>query len=369
MVRAADRPGPRAGTLPPMRRGWVLGTVAVAIGALLVGACRPVPPDATLRSLAELRDGRVFGTSVEPAQFDRPADAALIAHQFSSVTPENAMKWEVVHPGVSTWDFTAADGIVAFAEAHGQRVRGHTLVWHRQNPAWLTGSTPTRDEAIATLRDHIATLVGRYRGRIAQWDVVNEAIADDGTLRDSVWLRSIGPDYIRLAFEFAHAADPDADLFINDYLIERGGAKAATLLWIVQTLRNEGVPIDGVGYQTHALVPSLMPTPEQFADEMRRFAGRGLLVEITEMDVAVHLPSDPAVDPQAQADAYGSSVMACLAVRECTGITTWNYSDAESWIPGEFPGFGEASIFDGALAPKPSFERIRQLLWWDLRAR
>lgn len=363
---AGDGPSLRSS---PMRRGWLLGPVAVAVGALLIGACRPVPADSTLRGLADLRDARVFGTSVDPAQFGRPADVDLIASQFSSVTPENAMKFEAVHPGSTTWNFAAADEIVEFAEAHGQRVRGHTLVWHRQNPAWLTGGSSTRDELIAIMRDHITTLVDRYRGRVAQWDVVNEAIADDGTLRDTLWLRGIGPDYIRLAFEFAHEADPDAALFINDYLIERGGAKAATLLWIVQSLRNEGVPIDGVGYQTHALVPALMPTPEQFADEMRRFASRGLLVEITEMDVAVHLPSDPAVDPQAQADAYGSAVMACLAVRECIGITTWNYADSESWIPGEFPGFGEASIFDGALAPKPAFERIRQLLWWDLRAR
>ena len=348
---------------------WRFAPIAVAVGALLIGACRPVPPDSTLRSLADLRDGRVFGTSVDPAQFDRPADATLIASQFSSVTPENAMKWVVVHPAADTWDFSGADAIVDFAAAHDQRLRGHTLVWHRQNPTWLTDGSFTRDELISILRDHIATLVGRYRGRIAQWDVVNEAIADDGTLRDNLWLRGIGPDYIRLAFEFAHEADPDAELFINDYLIERGGSKAATLLWIVQSLRNEGVPIDGVGYQTHALVPALMPTPEQFADEMRRFASRGVLVEITEMDVAAHLPSDPAVDPQAQADAYGSAVMACLAVRECTGITTWNYADSESWIPGEFPGFGEASIFDAALAPKPAFERIRQLLWWDLHAR
>ncbi|MFM8971355.1 MAG: endo-1,4-beta-xylanase, partial [Actinomycetota bacterium] len=300
-----------------MRRTVGLGALAV-VATILLGACRPVPPDATLRALAG-RAGRAFGTSVEPAQFDRPADGALIAGQFSSVTPENVMKWEVVHPGPATWNHAPGDAVVDFAEAHGQRVRGHALVWHRQNPAWLTGGSYTRDELIAILEEHISTLVGRYRGRIAQWDVVNEAIADDGTLRDTIWSRGIGPEYLRLAFEFAHAADPDAELFINDYLIERGGPKAATLLWIVASLRAQGVPIHGVGYQVHALLPSLMPTPEQFADEMRRFASRGLLVEITEMDVALRLPTDPSSDPQRQADAYGSAVMACLAVPECTG--------------------------------------------------
>lgn len=371
MVAGGSRSGPAPGSLrcPTMRRTMRLGALAGLVVAVAAAACRPVPPDATLRSLADLRDGRLIGTSVEPAQFGRSTDAALIASQFSSVTPENVMKWEVVHPGPSTWNHTPGDAVVAFAEEHGQRVRGHTLVWHRQNPAWLTGGSYSRDELIAVLEDHISTLVGRYEGRVAQWDVVNEAIADDGTLRDTIWLRGIGPDYIRLAFEFAHAADPDAELFINDYLIERGGAKAATLLWIVASLRAQGVPIHGVGYQVHALVPSLMPTPEQFADEMRRFASRGMLVEITEMDVALQLPSDPTTGPQQQADAYGSAVMACLAVRECTGVTTWNYSDAESWIPGEFPGFGEASIYDAELRPKPAYERIRQLLWWNLRAR
>lgn len=352
--------------------GWARGaavTLTAALGAALLVGCRPVPPDVTLRSLAALRGGRSFGTSVEPPQFARAADAALIADQFSSVTPENAMKWEVVHPGRATWDFAGADAVVAFAEAHGQRVRGHALVWHRQNPAWLTGGTFSRDELAAILRDHIAEVVGRYRGRIAQWDVVNEAIADDGTLRDTLWLRGLGPDYIRLAFEYAHEADPDAILFINDYLIELGGPKADTLLWIVQSLRNAGVPIGGVGYQMHELGASMMPTPERLAAQMRRFADRGLGVEITEMDVAVRQPSDPAVDPQRQADAYGSAVMACLGVPTCTGITTWNYADSESWIPGEFPGWGEASIYDAALAPKPALDRIRKLLWWDLRAR
>ena len=343
--------------------------VVVAALALASAACRPVPTDATLRSLATQRDGRFIGTSVDPTQFGRPADSDLIARQFSSVTPENSMKWEVVHPGASTWDFTAADAIVAYAEAHGQRVRGHALVWHRQNPAWLTGGSYTRDELIAILRNHIETLVGRYRGRIAQWDVVNEAIADDGTLRDNLWLRGIGPDYIRLAFEYAHAADPDAALFINDYLTELGGPKADTLLWIVQSLRNAGVPIDGVGYQMHELGPGMMPNPDVLAERMRRFADRGLQVEITEMDVALRLPSDPAVDPQRQADAYGSAVMACLAIPRCTGITTWNYADSESWIPGEFPGWGEASLYDGTLAPKPAVERVRNLLWWNLHAR
>lgn len=358
--------------MPSRRGGWRSKSAAVlAVGLLAaaLSACRPVPPDATLRSLAALRDGRTFGTSVEPPQFGRSADAALIAQQFSSVTPENAMKWEIVHPGPSTWDFSAADEVVAFAEAHGQRVRGHPLIWHRQNPAWLTGSTATPEELAAILRDHISTLVGRYRGRIAQWDVVNEAVADDGTLRDNLWLRGLGPDYIRLAFDYAHEADPAAELFINDYLIELGGPKADTLLWIAQSLRDDGVPIDGVGYQMHELGPGMMPTPERLADQMRRFADRGMLVEITEMDVALRLPSDPAIDPARQADAYGSAVMACLAVPRCTGITTWNYADSESWIPGEFPGWGDASIYDGSLAPKPAVGRIRNLLWWNLRAR
>ncbi|MFM7270143.1 MAG: endo-1,4-beta-xylanase [Actinomycetes bacterium] len=343
--------------------------VGLAGLALLTGACRPVPPDATLRSLAALRDGRSIGTSVDPTQFSRPADAGLIGTQFSSVTPENAMKWEVVHPGTSTWNFATGDAILDFAEAHGQRVRGHALVWHRQNPAWLTGGTFTREQLTQVLRDHIETLVGRYRGRIAQWDVVNEAIADDGTLRDTLWLRGIGPDYIRLAFEYAHAADPDAELYINDYLIELGGPKADTLLWIVQSLRAAGVPIHGVGYQMHELGPAMMPNPDLLAERMRRFTAVGVDVEITEMDVALRLPSDPVADPQRQADAYGSAVMACLAVSRCTGITTWNYADSESWIPGEFPGWGEASIYDGSLAPKPAVDRIRKLLWWNLRAR
>lgn len=343
------------------------GSLAAAGAALLLVGCRPIPPDATLADLAAQRGHRTIGTAVEGHQLDRPADAALIAREFSVVTPENAMKWGPVHPERTRYDFAAADRIVEFARAHGQAVRGHTLVWHQQNPAWLVDGSFTRDELVGILRDHIHTVVGRYRGEVAHWDVVNEAVDDQGRMRDNLWLRGIGPEYVELAFRFAHEADPSARLFYNDYLIERAGPKADAVDRLVTGLLERGVPIEGVGFQMHVFTPGLMPSAGDLAAQFRRYADRGLDVAVTELDVALLLPSSPQalVD---QAAAYGRAASACLSVARCKTFVMWGYTDGDSWIPTTFPGFGDALVFDADLRPKPAYESLCAVLWWNVRA-
>src|SRR4051794_12751248 len=190
------------GTVGAAATSWAAPATASASSVEAAGAASavPDPTTATLRQLAR-HTGLRIGTAVDTTALRNDARyRELVATEFSSVTPENVMKWEVVHPAQDRYDFSQADELVAFARAHGQKVRGHTLVWHNQLPSWLTSGTWTRNQLRAILREHIFTVVGRYRGRVWAWDVVNEAFNDDGTLRQTIWLKTIGPDYIADAF-------------------------------------------------------------------------------------------------------------------------------------------------------------------------
>src|SRR4051812_2136136 len=245
-----------------MRRRTALGTLVTGLlTAALVGgpatapagaAARvPDPTTSTLRQLAAHTGMRV-GTAVDTAALAAdPTYRVAVADQFDSVTPENVMKWEVVEPERGRYDFTQADELVAFAREHRQLVRGHTLVWHNQLPSWLTAGSWTRAELRDILRQHIRTEAGHFRGRLWAWDVVNEAFNDDGTPRDTLWLRVLGPDYIADAFRWAHQADPKAVLFYNDYNIEGLNPKSDAVHALLSRLRREGVPVQGVGLQGH----------------------------------------------------------------------------------------------------------------------
>jgi endo-1,4-beta-xylanase len=199
--------------------------------------------------------------------------------------------------------------------------------------------------------------VGHFKGRVKQWDVVNEAIRDDGTgLRDNLWLRGIGPEYIPLAFQFAREADPDARLYLNDYLNETITPKSNYFFGYAYIQRAFGMPIGGLGVQMHRFL--LLPwTQAEVEANLRRMGDAGFQVWITEMDVAILLPTDEAKLAE-QAGVYGDVFRACLAVRRCRGITTWGFTDRSSWIPGEFPGFGDALPFDATLQPKPAYHAI-----------
>jgi endo-1,4-beta-xylanase len=320
----------------------------------------PLLSGPSLRELAAARDLRI-GAAVGPEALRcEPAYAGVLGREFSILTTENALKFGPVHPARERYDFEAADAIVEFAEANDMLVRGHTLVWHTQQPAWLEGAKWTRDELIEVLREHITTVVGRYRGRIAAWDVVNEAIEEDGSLRDTLWLRIIGPEYIDMAFRWAHEADPDALLFYNDYACEGLGCKSDAVYALVQGMLERDVPIHGVGLQTHLVLAS-PPGLEDVLANVKRLGDLGLLVHVTEMDVRMQgEPTEAKLERQAQM--YGEFLETCLEAENCTAFVLWGFTDRHSWIPGSNPGWGSALIFDESYQPKPAYEALREVL-------
>ena len=202
------------------------------------------------------------------------------------VTPEVSMKFDATKPERGYYDFTEGDILVAFAKAHNMQVRGHNLVWYMALPSWLTTGHFTRDELISILHDHIFAEVSHYRGQVNIWDVVNEAINNDGSLRDSIWSRGIGHDYLDLAFRWAHEANPQARLFYNDYGGEGLGQKSNAIYNLVAGMIKRGVPINGVGLQMHVSLDGY-PPPQDVLSNMKRLAALGLEVQITEMDVKI----------------------------------------------------------------------------------
>jgi endo-1,4-beta-xylanase len=336
-------------------RFWVGASLALA----LLGAAPSVGQDETLRDLAEAR-GIEIGAAVAMRPLREEAQyAEILAREFGMTVGENAFKWEAIHPGPTTYYFDDPDAIVALAEANGMKVRGHTLVWHNQNPSWLKRKTKTRDEAIAVLRDHIQTVVGRYKGRIVAWDVVNEAVDDTtGELRESPWLTAIGPDYIKLAFEFAREADPDAKLYYNDYSAEGVGGKADAVFELVKGLKEQGVPIDGVGWQGHFQSGTYI---DDIKTNGRRLADLGLEVSFTEVDVRIRIPATERALEQ-QGRSYGKITEICLQLPNCKAIVTWGLTDLHSWVPGFFAGEGAALPFDESYKPKPAYEAIAAAL-------
>lgn len=332
--------------------------LALLAGVLLLGACGT--SQAPLRELAAVH-GLPFGASVNEQVFAaEPGYRAVLAREFSKLTPENALKFERVHPAPGRYDFTMGDRLVDFAGQHGMQVHGHTLLWHQQLPAWLTTGDYSSEELRAILREHIHTVVGHYRGRIAVWDVVSEAIDDDGQLRETFWLRGIGPDYIALAFHWAHEADPDARLLYNDYGNEGSNAKSTAIMELLAGLRREGVPVHGVGMQMH-LSSDYAPGALDTWLNMQRLRLLGLEVHITEMDVALRVPADEAA-LQRQADIYRAMLGACLNAGNCKSFALWGFTDRYSWVPEFFPGWGAALPLDETYRPKLAYEALQGAL-------
>ena len=311
-----------------------------------------------LRTLAD-RAGIALGTAVDYTALERKDGYRTeLTREFSSITPENAMKWDQVRPARDRFEFGQADAVVDFAREHGMRVRGHTLVWHQQNPAWLRSGRFSRDEMIALLREHIHRVVGRYKGRVGAWDVVNEPLTDDGRLRESLWYRRIGAEYVGLAFQFAREADPDAKLYVNEIGAESAGRKSDALYEMVVELRRRGVRVDGVGFESHH---SLDGVPPSFRENMRRFARLGMDVAVTEADVRARLPSSQH-ELDVQGDIYADMLRDCLAVSACRSFTVWGLDDGYSWIPSNQPGYGAATLLDEKLEPKPAYRAVHRAL-------
>ena len=338
-----------------------LASALLAGGAPAAGAATDTTSTKTLKQLAKPTGVRV-GTAIDTSALASDATySKAAAAQFDSVTPENVMKWEVVEPQRGRFDFTEADKLVAYAKANKQKVRGHTLVWHSQLPTWLTSGVEDGSidkKALRTiLKQHIATEMGHFKGDIWAWDVVNEAFNEDGTLRDSLWLQQLGPDYIADAFRWAHKADPKAILFYNDYNTEGINPKSDAAYKLIKELRSEGVPVQGFGVQGHLSTDYGLPNDMQA--NFHRFAKLGLKTAVTEADVRITLPAS-AAEVQAQDNGYSYMLQSCLLERSCISFTVWGFTDKYSWIPGVFSGEGQANLYDEDYQPKSAYAAVQR---------
>ncbi len=306
--------------------------------------------------LLAARHGKYFGTALTLPNLSDPPLLKVADAQFDMVTPGNEMKWDTTEPANGTFNFGPGDQIVAYAHAHHMRVRGHNLVWQSQLPSWVS-SLPL-DQVKAAMEQHITTEVSHYRGQVYSWDVVNEPLNGDGSFVSDVFYQAMGPSYIADALRTAHAADPRAKLYLNDYNIEGINAKSDAMYNLVKSLQEQGVPINGVGLESHFILGTV---PSTMLANMQRFAALGVDVAVTELDDRIQLPATSA-DLAQQASDYATVVGDCLAVRRCVGVSQWGIGDADSWIPGFFTGYGAATMFDENYQPKPAFYATQQVL-------
>ena len=299
-----------------------------------------------------------FAANAASFRFDPKYQEHASLH-FNSLTPENALKMERLQPVRGQFEFAEADSLVNLALRKGMRVHGHTLIWHSQQPYWLSSFSGDRQSCINLMREHIQTVMQHFSGRIHSWDVVNEAFEDNGDLRESPWRSGVGDDYIELAFQFAAEANPDALLFYNDYNLWRKNAKCRAALDLVENLQEQGIPIHGIGFQGHIDIRG--PGKNQIGQAIEAFADLGLQVHISELDVSVNPKGKENPDLEGEfskqaevyqnvAEAYASKV----PVAQQFGITLWGLTDAHSWIPGFFNREDAPLLWDSNYAPKPA---------------
>jgi endo-1,4-beta-xylanase len=329
------------------------------------------PPDAsTLRQLGDARH-ILIGTAVMSRFLDEPNYPDILASEFSQLQAENEMKFGVIHPRPDTdphpYDFTGGDKLVAFSESHKMVVRGHTLVWHNNVPDWLKKGNFTPQQLAKILEDHIATVVQHYQRKVYAWDVVNEAFNDDGTMRSTLWYdkpgigAGAGTKYIEQALGWARAADPAAKLFYNDYDAEVINPKSDAIYAMAKDFLRRGVPLDGIGFQTH--VSLKFDDPEKiksYRKNLERFAKLGLELQMTEIDV--RLDDSSAASLTAQAKLYGEITRLCVEQPACKAWQIWGFTDKHSWIPGFYKGQGWALLWDENYQKKPAYEAVRDAL-------
>ena len=350
-----------------------------AAAASADGKHAPSVPSDSLRALAA-KQGLRIGTAVDMAKLGTDqAYTSTVDSQFSVVSPENVMKWDAVEPtrGVENWQ--PADQLVKSAQQNGQAVRGHTLVWHNQLPSWLTDGVADGSIDNAQLKgilhQHITDEVSHFRGKIWQWDVVNEVFANswdtplpDGLNSTDFWIQHLGTGVVADAFRWAHQADPKALLMYNDYNItgeDGSNAKFQAVYDFVKTLKAQGVPIDGIGEQGH-LDTQYGFDANLFQSDLQAFGNLGLKVAITEADVRTFVDNATDQVPTsqlaqfAQPFEFSEELKGCELVRQCISFTAWGVYDGDSWIPGTFSGEGYGLLYDVNLKPKPAYSALQQ---------
>ena len=368
--------------------------IALALLVAGLGVARAQP------GLKEAFEGKfLIGGTLNPSHFapEAAAHTGLITTQFNSISPENVMKWGPIHPRPGRYRFAPADRYVDFGERHGMFIVGHCLIWHQQTPDWVfedaNGAPLDREALLERMREHIHTVVGRYKGRVHGWDVVNEAVADDGTMRDTPWRQIIGDDYVLKAFEFAHEADPDAELYYNDFGIENR-AKRAGAMRLLRELQVAGARLDGVGIQQH--VNFRWPRAELIDESIAEYGALGIKVMITELDIdmlpgaqkanevvaELHMEADAEVDPaldpyrdglpaemeQRMADRYAELFAIYLKHADLIDrVTFWGVTDEGSWM-NNFPIRGRTAyplLFNRGGTPKPAYNAVLEVASTD----
>ena len=312
----------------------------------------------SLRELAERR-GLLIGSACSPdtiAQDERYRET--LAREFNCLVAENCMKFSYLQPRRGEFDFTAPDAPTAFAREHGQRMRGHTLVWHNQLPDWFRQEEWSASQALDVLRTHIFTVLSYFRGKVFCWDVVNEALADEGGWReDSPWYRLLGERYLEQAFRWAHEADPTLQLFYNDYGMELPGAKSDACFHLLRSLLNKGVPVHGVGFQYHLGSENRLQRDACLAN-LQLFQKLGLAIHFTEIDMGIKQPITDAARQQ-QADEYANRMRIALdsgvAPPSCSGASPTVIPGSPAFTKGEF---NEPLLFDRDYKPKLAYEAV-----------
>jgi endo-1,4-beta-xylanase len=353
--------------------------VGVSFLLLLLAACgggygggggnnNPPPNTATLAQNAAKHGLKVGAAADSQFLVSDSTYASVLGSEYNELTAENEMKFASVAPTSPTENYTGADALVSFAQAHQMAVRGHTLVWHQQVPAWVS-PTDTPAQLNTILQNHITDEMTHFAGKVYAWDVVNEAFNDDGsgstpaTLRSTIWYDSpgigvgTGTAYIEQAMKWAHAADSTAKLFYNDYNIETQNPKSDAVYAMAQDFTTRGVPLDGIGFQFHVDLSFDNPNVlASVASNFQRFAALGLAIHITELDI--RLSDSSAASFAAQAKLYGELATICVQQPKCTTFQTWGFTDKYSWIPGFFTGMGWALPWDANYAKKPAYTSL-----------
>ncbi|MDW5327590.1 endo-1,4-beta-xylanase [Plantactinospora sp. KLBMP9567] len=354
--------GPSTATAAPTQAP--LG-VAQAKGGSAAHVPGGTATDLPLRALAR-KHGLGIGTAIDMNALETDAPyRERAAREFSAVTAENVMKWAELEPTRGQYNWGPADKLVEFARRNGQKVHGHTLLWHSQAPAWLTEGVADGSIDSAELRDivrnHVTTVVKHFRGKVRAWDVVNEAFTDGDApvLRDTIFRQHLGPDYIADALRWAHAADPRAKLFLNDYAIDNVNPKSTAYYELAKQLRKQRVPLHGMGFQGH--LDLQYPLPIDAPQNLARFDKLGLETAFTEVDVRFFLPVDTYKEA-GQVGSFNTLLTACLLTPRCVMFTVWGFTDKYSWVPGFFDGQGSATPLDENLQPKAAYRGLQQVL-------
>ncbi|RPA83195.1 endo-1,4-beta-xylanase C precursor [Ascobolus immersus RN42] len=299
-----------------------------------------------------------FGTAVDQNTLSQSVISNIVKEEFGMLTPENSMKWESTQPSRGQWRLDGGDYLVNYAQQNGKHVRGHTLLWHSQLPGWVS---QINDAATLTqvLENHVTTLVTRWKGKIQHWDVANEVFEDNGQYRNSVFYRLLGERSIEIAFRAAAKADPNCKLYLNDYNLDYTSSKLTNFIALVNRLKAAGVPIHGVGTQSHLMVGNgAIPT---FKNPLQMLHDTGLDVAITELDIRMKMPSDNSKVQQQSRD-FQTVVKACLDLPRCVGITVWGVSDKDSWVPSTFQGEGDALLWNNNYQKKEAYTAVANAL-------